>query len=341
MKLWKKIGLGLVGLLLVAIAFNWKLLVYGYYQLKGQLEVIRNVRSVEEVLNDPLFPDSLKTKLKLVQTVRAYAVTELGLINNDNYTTVYDQKGKDILWNLSASEPFKLEAYEWYFPFLGHMPYKGFFSLDDAKREREELIKKGYDTRIRTVGGWSTLGILKDPILSRMLERSEGQLAEVIIHELTHSTLFVEDEVTFNENLASFIGEQGAALFLADHYGDSSEEIRRYQRELWEEKKFTRLILSGAKKLDSLYSTFTDSTDPDFKFNAKKELIYRITQSVDTIDFIDPRYTHIFDQAQPNNAYFMSFMTYHSQEDTLNSIYEKYDRNIKRMIEGFKAQYGK
>ena len=44
----------------------------------------------------------------------------------------------------------------------------------------------GYDTKIDEVNAWSTLGWFKDPILSSMLNRSAGSLAELIIHELSH-----------------------------------------------------------------------------------------------------------------------------------------------------------
>ena len=83
-----------------------------------------------------------------------------------------------------------------------------------ADKEMELLKEAGYDVGMRTVGGWSTLGWFKDPILSNMLNRSYGDLANLIIHELVHATIFVKDSVEFNENLASFIGDQGAKLFL-------------------------------------------------------------------------------------------------------------------------------
>ena len=33
---------------------------------------------------------------------------------------------------------------------------------------------------------------------------------QVFIHELTHGTLYVKDGVSYNENLASFVGDEGA-----------------------------------------------------------------------------------------------------------------------------------
>ena len=110
-----------------------------------------------------------------------------------------------------------MRAYEWSFPFLGRVPYKGFFDRGAAIEEDSLLRLKGYDTGIGNIRGWSTLGWFKDPILSGMLENSEGALANLIIHELWHGTLYVKDSADFNENLASFAGEQGALLFLQSH----------------------------------------------------------------------------------------------------------------------------
>ncbi len=212
----KKISWGILLILIALCLYYWNWLSYGYNQAKGQLKVITQSRPIEDFLQDPNFPDSLKQKLELTMAVRGFAVDSLGLNKSDNYTELYDQKGKTLLWNVSASEPYALKAYTWQYPFLGEMPYKG-FDLEKAKKEADLLKEKGFDVRIRTVGGWSTLGILKDPLLSNMLERNDGALAEVIIHELTHATLFVKNEVEFNENLASFIGEKGAERFLVSH----------------------------------------------------------------------------------------------------------------------------
>lgn len=328
-------------LVLIAIAWNRTLLHYGWKQLNGQLEVIMNTAPVDDALLDPNFPDSLKNKLALTKRIREFAVAEIGLAQTDNYSTVYDQKGRDLLWNVSACEPFKLVPYEWNFPFLGAMPYKGFFDLEDAKKERDQLKALGYDTRIRAVGGWSTLGILSDPILSKMLERGEGQLAEVIFHELTHATLFVKGEVTFNENLASFIGERAAIQFLSAEFGLASEPLRIYQIELQDEKKFIHHILAGTKQLDSLYKSMPDTLAISIKDTLKQTLIKRIATSFDTISFESPRYAGLFAQALPNNAYFMSFSRYHSQEDTLQQLYAQSHYDLKTMIETLKKQHGK
>ncbi len=334
----KKILLATLAIIIVLVLFNVQLIHYGIYQGLGQLKVIWNAQPVSEILDDKDQPDSLKAKLKYTLDVRQFAINELGLHNSDNYTTYYDQGGKPILWNVTASEAYELKPYLWKFPILGSVPYKGFFDLAKAIKERDKLKEMGYDSRIRVVSGWSTLGILKDPILSNMLDRGEGQLAEVIIHELVHSTIFIKNEIVFNENLASFLGEEAAQIFLAEYFGDSSKQLEAYKNELEDSKSFKKYLFAGTKQLDSLYEVMKGKPD-SLKSIKKHQFISSIAKAIDTVSFHQGKYYQIFDKALPNNAYFMSFMRYHSKEDSLRTALKQFDGNIVNMIDALKTQY--
>ncbi|HEY3430896.1 MAG TPA: aminopeptidase, partial [Cyclobacteriaceae bacterium] len=157
-KIFKRILLGLLVIIIALVMVYWELIVYGIRQGKGQLNIIWNARPVEEVLNDPTFPDSLKTKLHLIANVRKFAIDSLGLKDTENYKTLYDQKGEEIMWVVTACEPFRFKPKEWTFPILGAVPYKGFFVKERAIELRTKLDKEGWDTSIRNPGGWSTLG---------------------------------------------------------------------------------------------------------------------------------------------------------------------------------------
>ncbi len=341
-KVIKKISYLLLGSLFLIVIVFWSTIKYGIAQAKGQYEVISNARPINEFLDDPNFPDSLKTKIELVQVIRKYAIDSLGLNDTENYTTLYDQKGENILWNLSACEPFEMKPKLWSFPFLGSFPYKGFFDLEKAKAERDELDEQGYDTRIRTVGGWSTLGWFKDPILSNMLGRNEGSLADLIIHELTHSTLFVKDSVEFNENLASFIGKKGAEIFLIDYFGPDSKEYAEYMESYKYSQSFRSHMLTGYKSLDSLFQSFDNKelTD-DEKRSLKADLIGTIIDRLDTITSSHPeRLKSFFSKQLPNNAYFMAFQRYGAKQGLFMDEYlNKFDEDIRSFITHYKSLY--
>ena len=71
-----------------------------------------------------------------------YAIEELGLKNDKNYTT-YIQLDKDYIADVvSACNKEAFEPYTWWFPFFGSFPYKGFFKREDALKLAKKLRKK-------------------------------------------------------------------------------------------------------------------------------------------------------------------------------------------------------
>jgi predicted aminopeptidase len=55
-----------------------------------------------------------------------------------------------------------------------------------------------------------------------MLRRGTLSLAETIIHELLHNTIWRASETVFNESLATFVGRTGAVQFLRAEFGADS-----------------------------------------------------------------------------------------------------------------------
>jgi predicted aminopeptidase len=327
-------------LLLLSPVIYIDLLIYGVRQGIGQLRVINNSIPISSYLEKPGISDSIRTKLLLIGEIKTFAVEKLGVKSGENYTTYFDQKGKPILWNVSGAEPFELVAYEWSFPFLGSFSYKGYFNYELALKEEAHLKSKGLDTRVREVAGWSTLGWFNDPVLSGMLSRTEGDLAEVIIHELVHGTLYVKDSVDFNENLATFFGRKGAELFLIDKYGGSSNLLRTYLQNESDSEKYIEHMINGIYKLDSLYSSFRPESDFKEKNNKKNLLISEIINSLDTISFNDPaRFRNYFEKL-PNNSYFMAILRYRSKLGLFEEELSKnFNGNLKNYLNDLKNKY--
>jgi predicted aminopeptidase len=327
----------------MVIAGIWfhELIGYGIGQGYGQMKIIMNTRPVEEVMQDSTFADSLKVKLQLVQEIRKFAFDSLGINYSENYTTVYDQKGKPLLWVVTGSEPFQLKAKEWTFPFLGTVSYKGFFDYEKALKEELELHRQGYDTSIGQVSGWSTLGWFKDPILSEMLKRSPGSLANLIIHELTHGTLYVKDNVTFNENLASFVGDKGALKFLNYKYGNDSKEYLQYTRSRMLSKEYTKLVLKHAVSLDSLYQGFSEKQGMEEKKNKKEQLLQRINQDLTNflvLNKFNSKKTQVMKSI--NNTFFLDFKRYGESLEVFEEEYKtQFNSDLKKYMDYLKNKY--
>jgi predicted aminopeptidase len=333
-KILKRILLALLILITVLVVAYWDLVVYGFRQGKGQLNIIWNARPVEEVLADSSFPDSLKTKLHLIEKVRRFAIDSLGLKDTENYKTLYDQKGEEIMWVVTACEPFRFKPKEWNFPILGTVPYKGFFIKEKAIALRDELDKDGWDTSIRNPGGWSTLGWFTDPILSNMLLRTDGDLANLIIHEMSHATIFIKDSVEFNENLSTFIGDRGAERFLISCYGIDSKEYKSYVNDDRDFTKYSEHMLRGSIILDSLYKTMDETAPVEQKKKLKEESIRIIVATLDTLTLsMDQKLSERFKERLPNNTYFMNMKRYQSKQDNFWDDYNgKFQGDLRAYI---------
>jgi predicted aminopeptidase len=337
----RKALLVFLGILLILLAWNWSLVWYGVNQGIGQLKIVWNSKPIGKVMNDPAFPDSLKQKLLLIEEVRKFAIDSLGLKDTENYKTLYDQKGEELMWVVTACEPFQLKAKLWEFPVVGAVPYKGFFDREKAKKERDELMQEGWDVSVRNPGGWSTLGWFKDPILSEMLKRSEGDLASLIIHEMVHATFWVKDSVDFNENLASFIGDTAAYEFLAYKYGRDSKPYTTYLYEDQDYRKFSRYILKATRRLDSLYQAMPEEESFEEKKKKKEVMIKTIVQNMDTLGLkLNPTPSRRYENRLPNNTYFMSYRYYQSKQNAFEEEFnEKFRGDLRKYVNHLSTKY--
>lgn len=339
----KKVFLVLGFLLAVVVVWQWRWVTYGYMQASGQLQVLWHARPVTEVLADPAVPDSVKNRLRLVQDIRRFAIDSLGLNDTENYQTFFDQKGKPILWVLTAAERYRLKAVEWSFPVIGSFTYIGYFDHERGEREEAEMRAKGYDTELGEVAAWSTLGYFHDPILSGMLTRNDGRLASLIIHEMTHSTLFVKDNHEFNENLANFVGDYGAVRFLVSRHGAGSPKVKEFEQGKAFSEAYIQHLNGGCRQLDGLYAGFRPEQSNAVKDSLKSELIRRIVRSTDTLyrrfPYVKPS-KRFRERKLPNNAFFVGFATYNRRRNQFEDEFRgRFGSDFRRYMSYLKTKH--
>lgn len=331
----------LISLMLTLLIWH-DVVLYGISQGKGQVNIVWNARPLEEVFNDASISDSVKQKLKLVLEIKQFAIDSLGINTSKNYSAFYDQTNQSKLLTISACEPFSFKAKEWRFPFLGTVSYKGFFDKEKAQKEISKLKQQGYDLDVYVPSGWSTLGWFKDPILSSMLRKNTGDLANLIIHELTHGTLYVKNNVTFNENLASFIGDKGAEQFLVHKFGIHSKAYIDYEQSKTDEKIYNEYILKSTARLDSLYHLLGRGNSEEDTRREKKLLIKEIVVGVYRLPLHKKQlyFNYSLQAFSEGNAFFMAFTRYDSQYDLFEKEYkEKYNSNLKMYLNALKEKY--
>ena len=166
-----------------------------------------------------------RAKLELVLAVREFARDKLKLRVGGSYASYARVDENQIVYVVTAAERFRLQAYTWWFPIVGRVPYKGYFDKQPAEAEAAKLEEEGYDTLVRPSAAFSTLGWFDDPLLSTVLSYDEVTLAEVVIHELLHNTTYVPGHADFDESFANFVGNRGAIAFFAARDDVSSVEL--------------------------------------------------------------------------------------------------------------------
>jgi predicted aminopeptidase len=174
-----------------------------------------------------------------------------------------------------------------------------------------------------------------------MLDRSDGSLAELIIHELTHGTIFVRNDVSFNENLATFIGTEGAKMFLKDKFGTSSDKLDNYITIVQDREKFSDYVLSGADLLRQLYDSIEPEW-PEYKKEEEKSTWFRsFKDHLDTVEFNnDVHYRNYLQSRELNNTFFMSYLRYRGGQEQFEKTFSgQFNGDLPQYIKYLKAEY--
>ncbi len=143
---------------------------------------------------------------------------------------------------LLASKRTAFEPYTWWYPIVGTVPYKGFFERENAQCLADELEDKGYETWLRGTDAFSTLGWFNDPILSTTLQREPYVIANTVIHEIFHATLWIPGSVAFNESAANFVGLTGAEHFFREKTEACGSECPAWLTKSYEQSRKLKLI---------------------------------------------------------------------------------------------------
>ena len=300
---------------------------YLYQLFKGQVALLWKAEPIDEVLKARRLSPDQRAKLELVQAIRAFAQSEIGLNTSKNYTTYVDIGRGPVSWNLVVCPKDRLEPLEWSYPVVGAVPYRGYFDREKAEEARDHYVAEGYDTYLRPVSAYSTLGWFSDPVLSSMLRYPEGDLADLIIHELTHATVWIEGDVTFNESLASFVGEAGALMWLQRKYGADSEAVYRMLAERADGVVFRNFMRDIASRLDSLYQ----SNSPH-KITQRQQIFASARTEFQSLSLKTDLYAR-FPSWEINNARMALYRIYRERTDVFARVYLAYDNDLKATVE--------
>jgi predicted aminopeptidase len=197
----------------------------------GELEILHAARSIREVVANQAAPARIGRLLLSVRTIKAYGQAR-GLRPTRNYDRYADLRRPAVVWVVQGCAPLAFDVKRWHFPVVGSIPYLGFFDEGDAHRYADSLARQErLDVYVRGASAFSTLGWFHDPVLSTMIPRDEealGELANVVLHESVHATLYVKDQSSFDESLASFVADHLTLPWLEGVLGKDAPETKAW-----------------------------------------------------------------------------------------------------------------
>ena len=324
-----------VRLLLFTLFFSSCQLGYLLHVSYNHLVMLNSKEPVDRVLQSGQLSSEQKKKVELSQEARNFAFEKLQLSRSDNYSQYIDLKRSYVTYSVSASKKWRFEPHLWSFPFIGKAPYKAFYSEKLALEEAEELEKKDLDVSVRGVAAFSTLGKLTDPLLSSMLKYSEHSLVNTIIHELVHTTLFIRDNIDFNERLAVFVANKGTEQFYLEKEGPQSPTLQKIKNENYDDELFSKFITSEINDLKKWYEmTDPSKLPPDDREKIRQERLQLISRHFDErlkSQLKTKSYDRLFSKSF-NNADLSLYNTYMKNLDVFEAVYRKNGANIPEFL---------
>lgn len=307
-----------------------------YYTKIGwhQLKIISGKSEIHEFIKNNPSKQEIHKKLKLILEAREFGEKHIGLTPNDNYKTYYQLKEKYVSYVVNAANEFELKNHYWSYPIVGNLPYKGFPELVDAKEEAKRLKQKNFDVFIRGVSAYSTLGWFNDPVLSSFLNYNDHQLVNLILHENTHASLYIKSEAEFNEQLASFIGNQATKDFYLAKEGENSESLKLIYAEEKDEELFFNFIQNEINILKLKYQEISN-LNIEIRRQKKKELLQSIHLKfkMNLLPKLNADRYKAFTETELNNARLMLYSTYNNNQKTFEKLFIHFKKDWKEFLE--------
>jgi predicted aminopeptidase len=301
----------------------------GYYLhvANGQLDLISKRRPIAQVVTDEETPDHLRQQLELVLKVRRFAFDQMHLPESGSYDSYADLGRPWVVKNLFAAPEFSVDPVRWCYPVAGCTRYRGFF--DEARLDDfvAGLEASGHDVYVASVAAYSTLGWFDDPVLNTFVFRLQSRLVGLIIHELAHQRLYIEDDSQFNESFASAVEQIGVERWLSAH-GEPGQ-FARYQTRKANRHRVFELIQQARQQLADLYAL---GLEADVMRQGKQRVIADLKQRYQDLSAgfdVKDGFSGWFAR-DINNAQLLSVSTYHDWVPAFLSIYRDAREDLPR-----------
>lgn len=317
-----RIGLAVALLLASVAALGCTPVTYVIQAGCGQVDISLGARPIEDVLADRGTPPRIAALLAQVASIKRFGERH-GLTATKNYNEYVNLGRSAAVWVVTASEPLRFQMKTWSFPIAGRVPYLGFFSRAAAVSFAEDLAGDGWDVDVRGASAYSTLGWFDDPVLSTMIPEGPealGELANTVLHESAHATIYFADQSPMNEGIASFVGDALALLYLDERLGPSSPEREAYVQGEREGEARREVMHRVYLRLERLYASAASDEE---KLAEKRRVL-------------DALRVEISGRRPITNATLGQFKTYHPTDGAFDALLRSCGGSYPRFLSALK-----
>ena len=223
---------------------------------------------ISRVIDEPSTPPALRAQLEAVAAIRDFASRELGLPDNGSYRSYADvgRPLRGVERGRRAGVLGRRQAMV-----LSHRRLRRLSRLFRRKQGHAALPQalrgRGFDVTVGGVAAYSTLGHFNDPVLNTMMGWNDVELAAIIFHELTHQLLYVPNDSSFNEALATTVEEEGVRRWLRAQGREADLASHLVQQEHY--AKVIDLLSATRAELRAVYASGL-APRPDARAKARR-----------------------------------------------------------------------
>jgi predicted aminopeptidase len=332
-KLW---GVGVAGLVLVSSGLLFLPgCTYIAQAARGQLRLMAGRVANERALETVDFTDEERDRLQLVPRIKEFGEQRIGLSATRNYETI-NPEFRDAVWNVSATAPDRFTAHYFAYPVVGKLPYIGYFDRESALEEQQRLDTLGWETYVRSAGAYSTLGWFRDPLWRSMLAWDEEQLANTVLHELAHATLWLPGHGDFNESLATFLGDEASARYMEEIRVERPGAFQLWQDRVADGDLYRRTMHELVARLDGLYRSGLPTSEV---LTRKAEVIAEARERWAALPWRLEGYRQAMAEDRiVNNAKLVQFRIYNTGGDAFDDALARFDGDLPEFISAAKSE---
>jgi predicted aminopeptidase len=305
----------------------------GHYLVRAALaegKILARRRPISAIIADSATRPRVAAKLRLVLAARAFAAESIGLKTKQSFTTFSQLERDTLVLVLSGAYRDRLTPYTWWFPVVGRVPYKGFFDFTGAREAARKLEADGFDVYLRPSPAFSTLGWFNDPLLSTSLGADSLDLANTVIHELTHNTFYAPGQAVFNESFANFVGARGSAWFFRTRGSPAAADQADAR---WADEKV--MARFWAKLYRSVDSAFKAHPADSLARLVARDTLYAHARR-ELIDVVGPQLRTIsprgLDRVRLDNAALLAHRIYTTDLDLFDQVWTQQGGNLRRTV---------